>query len=55
MKNRYLIVALLIMGCNLNAQVGINTENPKSTLHVQKKADLAFADGIIPPEFPEIL
>lgn len=32
-----------------NAQVGINTNNPKSTLHVQKRAELTFADGIIPP------
>lgn len=49
MKNYYLIVVLFIMGYNINAQVGINTANPKATLHVQKKADLTFADGIIPP------
>lgn len=49
MKNYYLIVVLFIMGYNTNAQVGINTANPKATLHVQKKADLTFADGIIPP------
>ena len=33
----------------INAQVGINTDNPKSTLHVQKRTELTFADGIIPP------
>lgn len=49
MKNYYLIVVLFIMGYNVNAQVGINTSNPKSTLHVQKRAELTFADGIIPP------
>ncbi|WP_445432374.1 hypothetical protein [Chryseobacterium indoltheticum] len=49
MKNCYLIVALLIMGCHINAQVGINTDNPKSTLHVQKRAELTYPDGIIPP------
>ncbi|MCD1116037.1 hypothetical protein [Chryseobacterium turcicum] len=49
MKNYYLIVVLFVMGYNTNAQVGINTSNPKSTLHVQKKADLTYADGIIPP------
>lgn len=49
MKNYYLIVVLFIMGYNTNAQVGINTTNPKSTLHVQKKPELTFADGIIPP------
>jgi len=37
------------MGYNINAQVGINTSNPKSTLHVQKRPELTFADGIIPP------
>lgn len=49
MKNYYLIVVLFVMGYNANAQVGINTTNPKSTLHVQKKADLTFADGVIAP------
>lgn len=49
MKNYYLIVVLFIMGYNVNAQVGINTNNPKSTLHVQKRPELTFADGIIPP------
>lgn len=33
----------------INAQVGINTDNPRSTLHVQKRTELTFADGIIPP------
>lgn len=37
------------MGYNINAQVGINTNNPKSTLHVQKRTELTFPDGIIPP------
>ncbi|REC53810.1 hypothetical protein DRF62_12210 [Chryseobacterium piscium] len=29
--------------------MGINTNNPKSTLHVQKRTELTFPDGIIPP------
>lgn len=29
--------------------MGINTNNPKATLHVQKRTELAFPDGIIPP------
>ncbi|VXB01470.1 MULTISPECIES: hypothetical protein [Chryseobacterium] len=49
MKNCYLLVVLFIMGYNINAQVGINTNNPKSTLHVQKRTELTFPDGIIPP------
>ena len=38
-----------MLGYSINAQVGINTDNPKSTLHVQKRTELTFADGIIPP------
>ncbi|MCX8525958.1 hypothetical protein OF897_18750 [Chryseobacterium formosus] len=34
---------------NINAQVGINTNDPKATLHVQKRTELTFPDGIIPP------
>ena len=49
MKNCYLLIVLLIMGYKASAQVGINTNNPKSTLHVQKRDELTFADGIIPP------
>lgn len=49
MKNCYLIVLLFMCICNVNAQVGINTNNPKSTLHVQKRTELTYPDGIIPP------
>ena len=49
MKNYYFMFILLIIGYNTNAQVGINTSNPKSTLHVQKRSELTFPDGIIPP------
>lgn len=49
MKNCYLIVLLFMCISNVNAQVGINTNNPKSTLHVQKRTELTYADGIIPP------
>lgn len=38
-----------MLSYSINAQVGINTDNPKSTLHVQKRTELTFADGIIPP------
>lgn len=49
MKNCYLIVLLFMFSLNINAQVGINTNDPKATLHVQKRTELTFPDGIIPP------
>ncbi|KUJ50386.1 hypothetical protein [Chryseobacterium sp. JAH] len=49
MKNYYSMLILLMFGLSINAQVGINTDNPKSTLHVQKRAELTYADGILPP------
>ncbi|MCX8533870.1 hypothetical protein [Chryseobacterium luquanense] len=49
MKKCYLIVLLFMCIYTINAQVGINTNNPKSTLHVQKRTELSFPDGIIPP------
>lgn len=49
MKKSFVILILSVLGSIINAQVGINTNNPKATLQVQKRTELAFADGIIPP------
>ncbi len=49
MKNVCLSAIFIMFFCIINAQVGINTETPKSTLHIQKVADLKFPDGVIPP------
>lgn len=53
MKKSYLFSALLFSFA-MNAQtgrVGINTENPKATLHVEASAsDANVLDGIIPPK-----
>lgn len=49
MKKCYILLILLIFGYSIKSQVGINTNNPKSTLHLQKKEEITFADGIIPP------
>lgn len=46
----HFFIAFMLTG-SLTAQVGINTENPKATLQIQKKSDLSFSDGII---FPRI-
>ena len=48
MKKHYTIF-ILLLGINISSQVGININNPKSTLHVQKRNELSFPDGIIPP------
>lgn len=48
MKKCYLFL-LPFLACNLSAQVGINTTNPKATLDVTSKADLNQPDGIIVP------
>lgn len=50
MNKCYVLLILFSFGYSISAQVGINTSNPKSTLHVQKKEDLNFPDGIIIPE-----
>lgn len=49
MKKYCTVIILLLLFLGVNAQVGINTQYPKSSLHVGKKQDLTFADGIIPP------
>lgn len=50
MNKCYFLLILFSVGYSISAQVGINTSNPKATLHVQKKEDLNFPDGIIIPE-----
>lgn len=49
MKKHYSLPFLLILGHGINAQVGINTTDPKATLDVQRGTDPTKADGIIPP------
>lgn len=49
MKKLYIILFAAIIWTNFSAQVGINTENPKTTLQVQKKDALTFPDGVILP------
>ncbi|WP_144282554.1 hypothetical protein [Chryseobacterium echinoideorum] len=50
MKNTFITVIVLLFMSNITkGQVGINTESPKATLHVEKVSDLKFSDGIIPP------
>lgn len=49
MKKNYLILLIMLMFINISAQVGINTNTPSATLHVQKRAPLDLPDGIIPP------
>lgn len=49
MKTLYTLLLAFLFTGNLSAQVGINTERPKSTLQIQKKAALDFADGLILP------
>ncbi|MBW7676936.1 hypothetical protein [Chryseobacterium chendengshani] len=48
MKKTYPLF-ILLLGMNISAQVGININNPKSSLHIQKRTELTFPDGIIPP------
>ncbi len=49
MKKYYLLLIFILGGYSINAQVGINTEDPKATLHVVQRTDVTLPDGIIPP------
>lgn len=49
MKKYYYLLATFLIAGSISAQVGINTENPKATLQIQKKDDLSFPDGLILP------
>lgn len=49
MKKIYLIAFTSFLLTSFNAQVGINTERPKATLHVHEKPDLNYPDGLILP------
>ncbi len=49
MKTFCLIIIAVFLFNGVSAQVGINTQNPKTTLHVAKKSELTYPDGIIPP------
>ncbi len=48
-KNIHILFFTLLATVFLSAQVGINTENPKATLHIQMKKDIKFPDGVILP------
>ena len=47
--NRFIISALVLSAVTANAQVGINTDNPKATLHVVGKSPSTKAEGIVFP------
>lgn len=49
MKKYYILMILFSLASSVNAQVGINTTDPKATLDVQRGTDENLADGIIPP------
>jgi hypothetical protein len=51
MKKYYFMLIFLPFGYGINAQVGINTDDPQATLHVEKRSDQTKPDGIIPPRF----
>ena len=47
--NRIIASALVLSGMTANAQVGINTDNPKATLHVVSKDPNLKSEGIVFP------
>lgn len=49
MKRHFTLALLLFCFVNYGQNVGINTTTPKGTLDLHKRAELTFADGIIPP------
>ncbi|QTV04869.1 hypothetical protein [Faecalibacter bovis] len=53
MKKNYILIAIVFGATSLNAQVGINTELPKSTLHVKESEEFksTLPEGIITPQF----
>ena len=53
MKKNYILIAIVFGATSLNAQVGINTESPKSTLHVKESEEFksTLPEGIITPQF----
>ncbi|MFY1046818.1 hypothetical protein [Chryseobacterium sp. GP-SGM7] len=50
MKNYFIIVLFFVICHNAKAQVGINTNDPKATLHIGPGVSTTVADGIIPPK-----
>ena len=47
--NKTLLTAALLLGATAQAQVGINTAEPKATLHVNSKNPAAGVEGIVYP------
>lgn len=50
MKKCYILFTALLCSYSINAQVGINTDDPKATLDVSKGTDASKPQGIIPPQ-----
>ena len=48
-KSKIALSLLLLSGAFLNAQVGINTTEPKATLDLDKNSEANIADGILVP------
>ena len=49
--NKTLLAAALLLGATAQAQVGINTAEPKATLHVNSKNPAAGVEGIVYPRY----
>ncbi|QTV05648.1 hypothetical protein [Faecalibacter bovis] len=51
MKNiyNYLLIIIILIGVKVNAQIGINTENPKSTLDIRANSNNLSTDGFLIP------
>lgn len=47
--NKTLLTAALLLGAVAQAQVGINTADPKATLHVKSKNPASGVEGIVYP------
>ncbi|WP_333661444.1 hypothetical protein [Chishuiella changwenlii] len=51
MKSCYLLLGSMFLAIQLNAQVGVNTENPNATLEIASSpSNLNQVDGLIPPK-----
>ncbi|WP_333661445.1 hypothetical protein [Chishuiella changwenlii] len=51
MKKYYLLIGSIFVAIQLNAQVGVNTENPNATMEVASSpSNINQADGFIPPK-----
>lgn len=53
MKKSFTIIAIIFISISTYAQVGINTEDPKTTLHVKEfdELNLTVPEGVMTPKF----